>query len=422
MPTAQSVQNFGQSWGGAINRLQQAQQKRKREELIQAIINKTTKTPIKEDVFALQDPSSGLASTEKPMYDTEQRGIMELLKSDPGALASFLSNERTKETRPEGLVPTGWSGGKTSYGLPKETTETPTPQMKNYEYLVSLGIDPAKAREMTFKSNDLETILKQLGFIGGGTTGVNAGATTGETTDITGGVLPSRSGLKLKGANIGGLSFEVPQTEEERKATVEEGIQADVAKQKALEKGKGLSVETGGKLAMVIGGLKDLKEVRNMLFPDGTPQSFKRGLATVSNIPLSRAPILGAVIPESLPDSPFWRNASEKGQGIYSRLQNAVAAKLRVETGAQANPSEVENILRRFGVSGASSPQAAFDALNRLEDFFNETIKIIDPTGRFTSGETNIQEETEKEGGQIMIDAQGNKAMVYPDGTYEEIE
>jgi len=98
MPTAQSVQNFGQSWGGAINRLQQAQQKRKREELIQAIINKTVKTPIKEDVFALQDPSSGLASTEKPMYDAEQRGIMEFLKYDPGALASFASKEMTPQT------------------------------------------------------------------------------------------------------------------------------------------------------------------------------------------------------------------------------------------------------------------------------------------------------------------------------------
>ena len=146
---------------------------------------------------------------------------------------------------------------------------------------------------------------------------------------------------------------------------------------------KGLSIETGGKLAMVKQAKNDIEEVRQMLFPDGTPNSFKRGLATASNLPGSRAPLIGAIVPQALP-------FHEGGQKVYSRLQNAVAAKLRVETGAQANPSEVENILARFGITGASSPEAAFDALKRLEGFMDETINITDPTGKF-SGKAKSQ-------------------------------
>ena len=51
--------------------------------------------------------------------------------------------------------------------------------------------------------------------------------------------------------------------------------------------------------------------------------------------------------------------------------------------------------MRRFGISGASSPEAAWDALNRLEDFMDETITITDPRGRFTGQpkEKKISEE-----------------------------
>jgi hypothetical protein len=161
-------------------------------------------------------------------------------------------------------------------------------------------------------------------------------------------------------------------------------------KPKAGEPGgtpKGLSIETGGKLAMVKQAKGDIQEVRKMLFPDGTPKSFKRGLATASNIPGSRAPIIGAIIPQALP-------FHEGAQKIYSRLQNAVAAKLRVETGAQANPAEVENILARFGVTGTSNPEAAFDALNRLENFMDTTIDITDPNQLFSTAgkKTNLKE------------------------------
>lgn len=150
---------------------------------------------------------------------------------------------------------------------------------------------------------------------------------------------------------------------------------------------KGLSIETGGKLAMVKQAKKDIQEARQMLFPDGTPKSFSRSRAFVSNLPGSRAPIIGGIIPQSMP-------FNEMGQKIYSRLQNAVAAKLRVETGAQANPSEVENILARFGVTSFSDPKAAWDAIKRLEEFMDTTIDITDPGQKFASagGQNTLSE------------------------------
>lgn len=179
--------------------------------------------------------------------------------------------------------------------------------------------------------------------------------------------------FKPKSMTVGGVNFERVPTEEERQAELQNKAQEEQAK----ESRKGLPIETGGKLAMVKQAKNDIAEVRQMLFPDGTAESFDRGRAFNSNLPMSRAPILGAVIPQAMP-------FNEMGQKIYSRLQNAVAAKLRVETGAQANPSEVENILARFGITSASNPKAAFDALQRLEGFMDETINITDPAGRFS--------------------------------------
>jgi hypothetical protein len=217
-----------------------------------------------------------------------------------------------------------------------------------------------------------------------------APVTEGVAQEGTGMVLGKSPSMRLKGATVdeeGNLKYNIEAipTEEELSRDADIERRKDIAKEDI----KGLPIETGGKLAMVKQAKKDIGEVRKMLFPgkkdiNGTlqeskPENFNRGLAFASNLPGSRAPILGAVIPQALP-------FHESGQKIYSRLQNAVAAKLRVETGAQANPSEVENILARFGVTSASSPEAAWDALQRLEDFMDETINITDPRGRFTGG------------------------------------
>lgn len=200
-------------------------------------------------------------------------------------------------------------------------------------------------------------------------------------------------GFKPKGFTLGGVQFEREPSDEETQRDIDVKVKTKIAE----EATKGLPIETGGKLAMVRQAKKDIKEVRDMLFPEGTAKSFKRGLAFASNLPGSRAPLLGAVIPQALP-------FHEKGQKIYSRLQNAVAAKLRVETGAQANPSEVENILRRFGITSASDPSAAFDALKRLENFMDETINITDPQGRFGS------EDTSQDG--FSVTPNGNKYKI----------
>lgn len=183
---------------------------------------------------------------------------------------------------------------------------------------------------------------------------------------------------------------ELDLAESERKA--QEATPEGQQRKAEMEK-KGLPIETGGKLAMVKQAKQDIQDVRGLLFPQGTPESFSRGRAFLSNIPGSRGHVWSGLIPQAMP-------FSEMGQKIYSRLQNAVAAKLRVETGAQANPSEVENILQRFGVTSASNPKAAWDALQRLENFMDETISITDPRGLFTSPtqqrEIGFNPETQK--------------------------
>lgn len=79
------------------------------------------------------------------------------------------------------------------------------------------------------------------------------------------------------------------------------------------------------------------------------------------------------------------------------------------------------------------------EAQLKLRSYYEEQIDFIDQGGtvagflrnkRRESKESQAAEEvqtgevetSQKEGGQLMIDAQGNRAMVFPDGTFEEVQ
>lgn len=173
--------------------------------------------------------------------------------------------------------------------------------------------------------------------------------------------------------------------------------QIEINKKVQEKKSAGIAMETGGKVVMATQAIKDLQDARKMLFPDGTINSYDRKLAGKSNIPL-----VGA-----------WPNDA-KSQMLYSRMQNAVAAKLRIETGAQANPSEVKNIMNRFGISLVTAPEAAMDFLNRLEGFMSDTIKITEP-GAQDKKEGNSQYKV----GDILDTPKGKVKIV---GFYEDGE
>jgi hypothetical protein len=127
---------------------------------------------------------------------------------------------------------------------------------------------------------------------------------------------------------------------------------------------KGLPAESAGKLVMLGQGEQDLTEAENILFPGGT---FSPKMAFASNFP-------GGGIPGS------------PGRAAFSKILNAVNAKLRAETGAAATPQEAQNILQRFLPTTRDSDATAKDKYRRLKEFMTETRKVIDPSGKYSYG------------------------------------
>ena len=123
-----------------------------------------------------------------------------------------------------------------------------------------------------------------------------------------------------------------------------------------------MAAETGGKVVMVAQSIKDIEVAEALLFPK--PGQFNRKLA------------FGAQT-----DLPEWMIAD--AQTVQSALNNAIAAKLRVETGAQANPGEIKNIASRFFPSGIKdSEKSARNKLTRLKQFMKDGKFVMDPQGR----------------------------------------
>ena len=136
---------------------------------------------------------------------------------------------------------------------------------------------------------------------------------------------------------------------------------------------KGLPGESAGKLTMLSQALSDLDMVEKLLFPKGAggQERFARGLATAANIP-------GGSLP-GIPSVGF----GSKARIISSKMNNALEAKLRIETGAAATQEEFQRLQQRFGVTVFDTAASAKDKIRRLKAFMKNAIVTIDPTGRF---------------------------------------
>lgn len=123
---------------------------------------------------------------------------------------------------------------------------------------------------------------------------------------------------------------------------------------------KGMTPDAAGRFSMVSQAVGDIDEVKKLIFnPDGTVNRAR--LASANLFP-------GGV--------PF-----TKGRDINSMIENAVAAKLRAETGAAATPSEIEGVARRFRFSMNDSDETITNKLERLRENLSATANIVDPSG-----------------------------------------
>lgn len=135
----------------------------------------------------------------------------------------------------------------------------------------------------------------------------------------------------------------------------------------------GLPAESAGKATMLQQATTDLDTVEKLLFPGG---KFSRKLAFQSNVPGSNAPLIGGLIPGAVP-------FNTKAIKINSAMNNALEAKLRIETGAAATEPEFNRLKQRFGIGGTDTEESAKDKLIRLRSFMKNASVKIDPAGLF---------------------------------------
>jgi hypothetical protein len=172
----------------------------------------------------------------------------------------------------------------------------------------------------------------------------------------------------------------------------------------ALDEIKGKSSDVSGRIALTKEALKNVEEVKKLLFPTGRKDSFDRGLAAAA-FPPALSP-LGRLTPEVLPDLPgIPPEFSSKAQRLHSLLSTALRGRVLIQTGVTVRPEEERAAVTNFGVGLFSSGEAAENNFNRLQDFYADYL-------------TGVLGRNSK----IMKDQEtGSLAVVYNDGTFEEL-
>ncbi len=165
-------------------------------------------------------------------------------------------------------------------------------------------------------------------------------------------------------------------------------IAQKVAEEEALSRGKGLPSESAGKLTMIQQALTDLDQVENLLFKDG---KFLRGRAAGANIP-------GGSLP-GIPSVGF----GPANRQLASAMNNALEAKLRIETGAAATQEEFNRMQDRFGITMFDDATSAKNKINRLRDFMKNASIVVDPTGKFTysTGNKSLDKDLNSTGPEV---------------------
>lgn len=110
-----------------------------------------------------------------------------------------------------------------------------------------------------------------------------------------------------------------------------------------------------------IGSIADVKSI---LFPDGTPKSFKSDIANKAQIARWGA----------LPKD-------KEGQRVFRKLSTALSGRQLIQTGVAARPEETNLLYKQFYGNMLSDPEALYEGLTQLENFYKGYNKTLTSRG-----------------------------------------
>ena len=175
---------------------------------------------------------------------------------------------------------------------------------------------------------------------------------------------------------------------ENAKELMEERNKAMIEREVEKKTRMGMQPDAAGRLQSSLEGIRASRNMRDLLFPDGTPESFQRQTAyTKSPFPFKKP------IPNS-----------EEARTLYRRAGQAIAGKLLVQSGVQTRESEYERLGEQHIANVFSNPKEAFNAINELEDFYSGFVKNVDPSNMFHSPEEMDYRHSNQYSGQPDIE------------------
>lgn len=140
------------------------------------------------------------------------------------------------------------------------------------------------------------------------------------------------------------------------------GVNRAIAQKNAVEKNMGVTSADAGREALAKEGIKNILKMRKELYPDGTPKSFQRSEAFKSRAAKGKA----------------FPNSTE-GQRLYRLGSTAISGRQLISTGVAARPDETKALTDAFIADAFSNPEAHFEGLQQLEDFYKDYIKTSAP-------------------------------------------
>lgn len=148
-----------------------------------------------------------------------------------------------------------------------------------------------------------------------------------------------------------------------------------------------------GKLTLAEEAVKNIRDMRKMLFPGGDSASFQRQAAySMKPWPFNKP------IPNSY-----------EGQTLFRKSGASISGRQLLQTGVAARPEEHEELGRQFIADAFSNPRAAYDSLDELESFYNSYMQKADPSGLFHGQQRADTANDASRGGGIDIGEERKK-------------
>ena len=168
----------------------------------------------------------------------------------------------------------------------------------------------------------------------------------------------------------------------EQMMTPEERQQANII-EREKEQAKTMGViptSEAGRISLANESIKNIQDIRKMLFPSGGAESFKRTTAFASNLPMGSLPVFPS------------RGWGREEQDVFRKMGAALSGRQLIQTGVAARPEETQKLISQFAPSVGSNPEAAFAGLNELEDFYKNYIETVS-SRKVPSGSTITREQ-----------------------------